>query len=43
MWRQRWIGDQGEGFLWPIYLFVVFYLGAERWLHTDSAYTLLEF
>lgn len=40
MWRQRWIGDQGEGFLWPIYLFVVFYLGAERWLHTDSAYTL---
>ena len=39
-WKQRWIGDQGEGFLWPIYLFVVFYLGAERWLHTDSAYTL---
>lgn len=38
--KQRWIGDQGEGFLWPIYLFVVFYLGAERWLHTDSAYTL---
>ena len=39
-WKQRWIGDQGEGFLWPIYLCVVFYLGAERWLHTDSAYTL---
>ncbi len=39
-WKQRWIGDQGEGFLWPIYIFVVFYLGAERWLHTDSAYTL---
>lgn len=39
-WKQRWIGNQGEGFLWPIYLFVVFYLGAERWLHTDSAYTL---
>ena len=39
-WKQRWIGDQGEGFLWPIYLFVVFYFGAERWLHTDSAYTL---
>lgn len=40
MWRQRWIGNQGEGFLWPIYLFVVVYLGPERWLHTDSAYTL---
>ncbi len=39
-WKQRWIGDQGEGFLWPIYIFIVFYLGAERWLHTDSAYTL---
>jgi len=39
-WTQRWIGKQGEGFLWPIYLFVVVYLGPERWLHTDSAYTL---
>lgn len=39
-WKQRWIGVQGEGILWPIYLFVVFSLGAERWLHTDSAYTL---
>ncbi len=36
----RWIGKQGEGYLWPIYLFVVVYLGPERWLHTDSAYTL---
>jgi hypothetical protein len=39
-WTQRLIGKQGEGFLWPIYLFVVVYLGPERWLHTDSAYTL---
>ncbi len=38
--KQRWIGQQGEGFLWPIYLFVALYLGPERWLHTDSAYTL---
>ncbi len=39
-WTHRWIGKHGEGFLWPIYLFVVVYLGPERWLHTDSAYTL---
>jgi len=39
-WKQRGLGIQGEGFLWPIYLFVVVYLGPERWLHTDSAYTL---
>lgn len=40
MWKQRWLGNQGEGFLWPVYLIVVIYLGPERWFHTDSAYTL---
>lgn len=39
-WKSRWVGQSAEGFIWPLFLFVTFYLGAERWLHSDSAYTL---
>ncbi len=35
-----WIGSSREGYLWPVYLICVFILGPERWMHTDSAYTL---
>ena len=35
-----WIGASREGYLWPIYLICVFVLGPERWMHTDSAFTL---
>ncbi len=38
--QSRWLGKYAEGIIWPLWLFVVFHLGQERWLHTDSAYTL---
>jgi len=38
--QSRWLGKHAEGLIWPLWLFVVFHLGQERWLHTDSAYTL---
>lgn len=38
--KTRWLGHHAEGFIWPLWLCVVVYLGPERWLHTDSAYTL---
>lgn len=34
------MGQYAEGLIWPLWLFVVYHLGEERWLHTDSAYTL---
>jgi len=38
--KYRWLGRYAEGLIWPLWLFVVYQLGEERWLHTDSAYTL---
>jgi hypothetical protein len=38
--KSRWMGRHAEGFIWPLWLMVVFHLGEARWLHTDSAYTL---
>lgn len=38
--QSRWLGKYAEGIIWPLWLFVIFHLGEERWLHTDSAYTL---
>jgi hypothetical protein len=38
--KSRWMGHHAEGFIWPLWLMVVFHLGEQRWLHTDSAYTL---
>ena len=36
----QWIGKHAEGLIWPLFLWVTHHFGVERWLHTDSAYTL---